>query len=80
MRHIKKTPGERWNSTRISEIMTPAGKFRTAYPQQSAASLLEQMNELEISHMPVSEDDKAIGVVSRDSLIRLVKTRTELRM
>jgi predicted transcriptional regulator len=38
------------------------------------------MNELEISHMPVSEDDKAIGVVSQDSLIRLVKTRTELRM
>jgi Zn-dependent protease len=28
MRHIKKTPGERWNSTRISEIMTPASKLR----------------------------------------------------
>ena len=78
MRNIKRIPKERWDSTPIGEIMTPASKLKTVHSQQSAASILEQMDESGISQMPVLEKDKVIGIVTRDSLIRLVKTRAAL--
>lgn len=79
-RDIKRVPKKRWNSTQIGEIMTPASELKTAHAQQSAASLLEQMEELNIDQMPVLEQDKVIGIIARDSLIRLGKTRAELGM
>jgi CBS domain-containing protein len=80
IRDIKKVPKKRWNSTKISRAMTPAKQLRTASAQQSAASVLELMDELRIKRMPVLEKDKVIGVISQDSLNRLKKTRVELGM
>jgi CBS domain-containing protein/Zn-dependent protease len=80
IRDIKQVPKERWNSTKIGEIITPASELKTAHAHQSTASLLEQMEELNIHQMPVLEEDKVIGIVARDALIRLNKTRAELKM
>jgi CBS domain-containing protein len=80
IRDIKKVPKKRWNSTKISRAMTPAKRLRTASAQQSAASVLELMDELRIKRMPVLEAGKVIGVISQDSLNRLKKTRVELGM
>ena len=77
---IKRVPKKRWNHTKIDKVMTPPGQLRTASAQQSAASLLEQMDELGIKRMPVLEEDRVIGVISRDSLNHLKKTRVELGM
>ena len=79
-RDIKRVPKKRWNSTKIARIMTPARQLKTASAQQSAASLLELMDELGIKRMPVLEKDKVIGVISQDNLNRLKKTRVELGM
>jgi len=79
-RDIKKVPKKRWNSTKISRVMTPARRLKTADAQQSAASLLELMDELGLKRMPVLENDKVIGVISQDNLNRLKKTRVELGM
>ena len=80
MRNIKSIPKERWDSTPIGKIMTPASELKTALPEQAAVSLLEQMDELRISQMPVLEKNKVTGIITRDSLIHLVKTRAKLRM
>ena len=80
MNNIKQIPKKRWRSTTIDKIMTPASKLKTAHPRQSAASLLEQMDELDTSQMPVVEKGNLMGIVSRNSLLRLVKTRARLKM
>ena len=79
MRHIKKVPKAHRDSTTVGEIMMPAGELRTARAEQSASSLLEQMNEWRIDHMPVLEKGRVIGIVLRDNLVRLLKTRRELK-
>lgn len=78
--NIKQVPQERWDSTRITEIMTPASKLKTAHPNQPAVSLLEQMDEWNINQMPVLEGEQVIGMVGRDGLIRFLRTRAELGM
>jgi Zn-dependent protease/predicted transcriptional regulator len=75
---IKKVSKKRRRSTNIDKIMTPANEIRTAQAEQPAARLLEQMNEWQIDYMPVLEKDKVIGIVIRDDLMRLVKTRLEV--
>ncbi|HKJ89053.1 MAG TPA: CBS domain-containing protein, partial [Gammaproteobacteria bacterium] len=75
---IRRVPKKRWKSTKIARIMTPASRLKTAKAQQSAASVLELMDELGIKGMPVLENDRVIGVISRDHLNRLNKTRREL--
>ena len=78
MHNIKSIPRQRWDTTQIGEVMTPASQLKTAHPKQGARSVLEQLDELETNQMPVLEEDKVIGIVTRDSLIRSVKTRAEL--
>lgn len=76
---IKRVPKKRHGS-HIGKIMTPASEIKTAHPQQSAASLLGQMDELGTDYMPVLENDTIVGIVTRDSLIHLAQTREELGM
>jgi len=79
MSAIKRVP-KKHRGSHVAKIMMPANELKTAHLQQSAASLLGQMDELGIDHMPVLEEDKVIGIVSRDSLIRFAQTRAELKM
>jgi len=75
---IKSVPNNRWDSTPVTEIMTPARVLDVTDPSKPVADLLERMNELGISEIPVLEGDKLLGIVARDSLYRLAKTRAEL--
>jgi len=80
IKDIKRVPKKRWNRTKVGKAMTLASGLRTTSAQQSAASVLELMDELRIKQMPVLEDGRVIGVISRDNLNRLKKTRIELGM
>ena len=68
-----------WESTRIGDIMTPAGLLETATPDQPAVDLLEQMDDYDIDQMPVTQDDKLVGLVTRERLLRFLKARAVLR-
>lgn len=72
-------PRKVWDSTKISEIMTPAGELKTAHVDQPAVDLLEQMDEYDIDQIPVVEDGKLIGIVARDRLIRFLTARAVLK-
>jgi len=80
IKEIKSISKERWDSTAVESIMTPASKVRTAHLYQSAANLLEQMDDAGIDYMPVLEDGAITGIVSRDSLESLGRTRRELEV
>jgi CBS domain-containing protein len=72
-------PEKRWESTRISDIMTPANRLKTAQPNQPAADLLEQMEDYDIDQIPVVQEDKLVGMATRERLLRFLKARAVLR-
>lgn len=80
LQNIKSVPQSKWDTTQIEQIMVPAEKLKVASPDQDALSVVEQMDESEINQMPVASEGKVIGVVSRDSLMRFLRTRTELKI
>lgn len=77
MRRIKSVPWKRWNNTTIGDIMTPYDQTMTAHPQQTADTLLEEMDQRRFDYIPVLEADHIIGVVARYALMSLVETRAE---
>ncbi len=78
LHNVKSIPPERWEQTKIEEVMTPASRLKTAHPDQSAVSLLELMDEGDINQVPVIEGDRVIGMVARDNLLRFLRVRAEL--
>ncbi|MCX6008944.1 MAG: CBS domain-containing protein [Chloroflexi bacterium] len=72
-------PEKRWDSTRISDIMTPAKRLKTAQPDQPAVDLLEQMDDYDIDQIPVVQEDRLVGMVTRERLLRFLKARAVLK-
>jgi Zn-dependent protease/CBS domain-containing protein len=68
-----------WESTLISDIMTPADRLKTALPGLLAVDLLEQMDDYDIDQIPVTQDDKLVGIVTRERLRRFLKARAVLK-
>ncbi len=80
LHNIKSIPQQDWSVTQVREIMTPIGKLGMARPDQDALSILEQMDESEINQMPVISEDGVIGLITRDNLLRFLRTHSELGM
>jgi len=72
-------PEKRWETARISDIMMPAERLKTAQPDQPAVDLLEQMDDYDIDQIPVLQEDKVLGMATRERLLRFLKARAVLR-
>jgi Zn-dependent protease len=78
LRNIKSVPQSNWDTTPVEKIMVPADQLKVARPEQDALSVVEQMNENDINQMPVVHEGRVIGLITRDNLIRALRTRTDL--
>jgi Zn-dependent protease/CBS domain-containing protein len=76
--NIKSVPRASWDTTQLEKIMLPLDRLKAAHPQQDALSLVEEMDKNEINQMPVVSEGKIIGLITRDSLIRFLRARSEL--
>lgn len=76
--NIKSVPQPNWDATQVKDIMTPVDKLKMAHPDQNALNILEQMDESNINQMPVVSEGGIIGLITRDNLIRFLRTRSEL--
>jgi Zn-dependent protease/CBS domain-containing protein len=72
-------PQKRWDSTRISDVMTSASKLKTAPLNQPAVDLLEQMDDYDIEQIPVVQEGKLMGMVTRERLLRFLRARAVLK-
>ncbi|MEE9398779.1 MAG: site-2 protease family protein [Dehalococcoidales bacterium] len=80
LRNIKSVAQSDWEGTQLNDIMTPVEKIKVASPEQDALGVLEQMDENDINQMPVVSDGRVMGLISRDTIIRFLRTRSELKM
>ena len=80
LHNIKSVPQSNWDNTPVEKIMVPADQLNVVRPEQDALSILEQMDENDISHMPVVDERRVIGLITRDNLARFLQTRAELRV
>ena len=75
IRHI---PREQWPQTPVGLVMVPAERLHTVTPQQSLKDALPLMNGQDVNQLPVVQDGKLVGVLTRDAIIRSLEIRRSL--
>jgi Zn-dependent protease/sulfur carrier protein ThiS len=80
LHNLKSVPQSSWNTTQVEKIMLPLDQLKAARPEQNALSIVEHMNKNDINQMPVVSEGRVIGLITRDSLIRFLRARSELGM
>ncbi|KAL4421922.1 hypothetical protein ABPG77_005206 [Micractinium sp. CCAP 211/92] len=64
--------GKQSSSTRVSEIMTPAGVLETVTPQHSVLDVMGLMVDKNFRHVPVIDQGNMIGMLSMRDVVHIV--------
>lgn len=78
---LNRIPREEWHNTSIQAAMLSLDKVRWAAPEEPVLALLDRMQSEDINQMPVLQSDPdphVVGIVSRDSILRVIQARTEI--
>ncbi|MEM3766089.1 MAG: CBS domain-containing protein, partial [Candidatus Bathyarchaeia archaeon] len=75
---IKKIPKEKWQETKVSDAMTPCEKLKCASPEETAVDALMKMSKYNVGRLPVQEDGKLVGIITRSDIIHAIQIKTEL--
>ena len=77
---VRTLPREQWPYTPVGEIMLPYPQLAVARPDEDAWTVLLRMDQRNVNQMPVEVDGHLLGLISRENLLRYVRTRAELGM
>ena len=75
---LNRIPREEWATTSVQAAMLPPGKIHWVRPEQPLLSILERMQSEDVNQMPVVDGERIIGIVSRDSILRVLQNRMEI--
>jgi Zn-dependent protease/CBS domain-containing protein len=76
--NIKTVPQTRWDITPVRAVMTPADKVVSARPEEEALSILERMEEHDLTQMPVVKERVVLGIIVRENLLHFIRLRSEM--
>lgn len=71
-------PRERWRETQLGAIMTPADQLVTVSRGSSLLSAIKGMSSGDYEQVPVVEDGRLIGLLSRSDVLRHLRVREAL--
>jgi Zn-dependent protease/predicted transcriptional regulator len=72
---LHSVPQQDWEVTSVQAVMLPKEKLLWAAPEEPALSLLDRMRTGGLQQMPVISGGSVIGIVTRDSILRVLQTR-----
>jgi predicted transcriptional regulator len=75
---LHSVPQQDWDVTSVQAVMLPKNKLLWAAPEEPALSLLDRMRTIGMQQMPVIASGSVVGVVTRDSILRVLQSRHEL--
>jgi CBS domain-containing protein len=75
---IRTVSRDRWPQTPVGFRMVPVERLQVASPQQSLKEVLPMMANRDVNQLPVLQDGRLVGVLSRDAIIRSLEVRRSL--
>jgi len=80
---LNTVPRDEWDMNSVQAVMVPREKILWASPEEPLQRVLERLIAADVNQMPVVShtDDGAahiIGMITRDSILRVIQTRSEL--
>lgn len=80
---LNAVPREQWANNSVQSAMLPRDKIQWTSPDEPLLKLLERLLTADINQMPVvsgaaDEASQIVGIVTRDSILRVMQTHSEL--
>jgi Zn-dependent protease/predicted transcriptional regulator len=75
---LASVPQQDWDVTSVQAVMLPKTKLHWAAPEEPALSLLDRMRTVGMQQMPVITGGNVVGIVTRDSILRVLQSRHEV--
>lgn len=75
---LQNVPREEWDSTSVQAVMLSADHVQRASLDEPALQMIERMGKAHVDQMAVFSGSSVVGLVTRDSIQRVVQTRSEL--
>jgi Zn-dependent protease len=75
---IRHVPREEWGQTLVGLVMIPRERLHIVSPQQSLNDVLPLMAGRDVNQLPVLQDERLVGVLSRDAIVRYLEIRRSL--
>ncbi len=75
---VRQTPRDEWPSRRVRDLMTPRERLITASPEDDLERILRLMAAHDIHQIPVVQDNRLLGLLTRNALLRFLQLRQEL--
>ncbi len=73
---VRKIPRSQWEHGRVEQIMTPARNLITVKPGDEATTAMKILAGKDINQLPVIEEGKLIGLLSRRDIILWLQVRS----
>lgn len=77
LHQVQHFPREDWANTSIQAAMVPLGAIQWVAPNDPVTSVLERMQREDVNQMPVLQEGHIIGMIARDSILRVIQTRLQ---
>lgn len=75
---LQAIPREEWPSTSVQAAMISRDKLPWTAPEEPVLSILERMRSANVDQLAVITGDNVVGLVTRDSISRVLQARSEL--
>lgn len=77
---IGRLPREEWEHTLVGLVMVQADKLHIVSPWQNVLDVLPLMNGVNVNQLPVVQDGKLLGILTREAVLRSFEIRRSLKM
>src|SRR5207302_1554902 len=75
---LQAVPRQDWPSTSVQAAMISREQLPWTAPEEPVLSVLERMRSANVDQLAVITGDSVVGLVTRDSILRVVQARSEL--
>ena len=75
---LQAVPREEWPYTSVQAVLIARDKLPWTAPEEPVLSVLERMRLANVDQLAVVTGDNVVGLVTRDSIIRVLQARSEL--
>jgi Zn-dependent protease len=75
---LKRFPREEWHERMVSEAMTPAERLVSVGPSDDLTRAAQLMAETDLNQLPVMEDGRFMGFVTRSDILQLIRLGGDL--
>jgi Zn-dependent protease/CBS domain-containing protein len=77
MHRLQQVPRTQWETTRVADVMIPPENLVSARLDDDLTEVLEKMGKTDVNQVPVFEDGKFIGLVTRAGIVAFLRADAE---